>query len=167
MSATPSLLDKDAVLGINKILITVGVMAAIGITGYLVYKGIKNAKSKADSKREDNDTKNELNRLIVQGIKPTLNQTQISGIANALFGAMDGYGTNYDTVAREFAKINNDADMLSVAKAYGVREVSSGRLNPEPNFTGTLQAALKSELSSSEISAINGVLARKGIKNRL
>ncbi len=167
MGATPTLLDKDAVSGINKILITVGVMAAIGITGYLVYKGIKNAKAKADSKREDADNKNELNSLIVSGIKPTLTQAQISGIANALFGAMDGYGTDYNSIAHEFAKINNDADMLSVAQAYGVREVSSGNLNPEPNFTGTLQAALKSELSSSQVSAINGVLSRKGIKNRL
>lgn len=164
MTASAQIIDVKA---IKPLLITVGVMAAIGVASYLIYKGIKNAQLRKDSKKEAGDSVNELNNLIVQGKKPTLNAAQTSAIANSLFSAMDGYGTNYDIIAKEFAKINNEVDLLSVAKSYGVRTLSSGNLNPEPNFTGTLQNSLKEELSDPQLSAINGMLARKGILNRL
>jgi hypothetical protein len=161
------IVDDKTVKAVKGLVITVGVMAAIGIVSYMVYRKIQTQKKQKDSKDELKDSNNELNNIIVQGQKPTMKPSQISGCANSLFVAMDGYGTNWDIITKEFAKINNDADMLSVVKSFGVRTISSGNLNPEPNFTGTLQAALKDELSTERISALNGMLARKGIKNRL
>lgn len=161
------IVDDKTVKAVNGLVITVGVIGVLAVSGYLVYKGIKNAKAKKDSKREAQESTNELNNLIVQGIKPTLNSAQTTAIANSLFSAMDGYGTNYNIILKEFAKINNEVDLLSVAKAYGVRTVSSGNLNPEPNFTGTLQNTLKEECTTTQITALNGMLSRKGIKNRL
>ncbi len=165
MEAT--LVDSKTVTSIKGLVITIGVMSAIGVAGYLVYKGIKNAQAKKDSKKESQASSDQLNNLIVQGVKPTLNAAQNIAIANSLFAAMDGYGTDYNTIVKEFAKINNEVDLLSVSKAFGVRTISSGKLNPEPDFTGTLQACLKSECTDAQITALNNMLARKGIKNRL
>lgn len=140
---------------IQSLLITAGVIAGIGIVGFLVWKGIKKHKDTKDGKKEVDEAKDELNKLVVAGKKPTLAPTQITGIANTLFNAMDGPGTDEDAIIHEFAKINNDADMLSIIKAYGVRDGL------------TLQTDLKDELNSEHITALNGMLARKGIKYRL
>lgn len=162
-----ALIDGKAVGAIKPLLITVGVMVGIGITGYLVYRAIKTSKLTKSSREEASASNSELNNLLVQGKKATLSNSQSIAVANALFTAMDGYGSDYGVIAREFAKINNDVDMLSVVKAFGVRTISSGRGNPSSNFTGTLQQALKDELDDSEVTALNNMLARKGIKNRL
>ncbi len=161
------IIDSKTVGAVKGLVITVGVMAAIGIVSYLVYRKIQVQKKQQDSKDELKDSNAELNNVLVQGQKTTMNAAQISACANALFSAMDGYGSDWDILFKEFAKIKNDADMLSVIKSYGVRTVSSGNLNPEPNFTGTLQAAIKDEFRQEDITALNNMLARKGIKNRL
>jgi hypothetical protein len=161
------LINDKTIKAVKGLVITVGVMAAIGIASYLIYRKIKVETKKADSKDELKDSNSELNNVIVQGQKPTLSPSQISQTANSLFSAMDGYGTNWNIIVKEFAKINNYADLLSVIKSFGVRTIDSGRFNPTPNFVGTLAVCLKDELSSERITALNNMLARKGIKSRL
>ncbi len=160
-------INDKTVGAIRGLVVTVAVIGALGVAGFLIYRKIKLKKKEQSSKDELKDSNSELNNILVQGQKPTMNSSQISATANALFTAMDGYGTNWDVIVKEFAKIKNDADILSVAKSFGVRTISSGSLNPEPNFTGTLQNALKDELDSDRMNALNNMLARKGIKNRL
>lgn len=145
------------------------VIAAIGAAGlitYAVYKKIKNSRGQKGAKEEEKQVKSELNELISKGKTPTLTASQLSSVANNLHTAMDGYGTNYDMILKEVAKLNNDADVLGVTSSYGIREISTGRWNPEPNFKGTLGQTFVEELRSDQLTAIKNMLARKGIKYR-
>jgi hypothetical protein len=79
---------------------------------------------------------------------------------------MDGYGTDEEQIYGVFKNIKNDADFAMIQNAYGIREISSGAWNPEPNFKGTLSGALTNELSASEKDVLNNILAQKKITYR-
>lgn len=144
----------------------IAVIGGVAITSYLIYKKIKNIQAEKNSKKEVGDVDDDLKKLQQSGKRLSLTGSEISSIANNLFTAMDGYGTNYDMILKNMVRINNQVDLLAVIKSYGVRELSSGKLNPEPNFKGTLGQAFAEELSSAQLAAVNGMLARKGITHR-
>jgi len=152
--------------GWAKGVIAIAGVAGIGIASYLIYKKIKNAAALKDSTKEIADVNADLNASIKSGKKLTLSSSDVASIANNLKTAMDGYGTNYEMILKNIVKINNQSDLLAVIKSFGVRKISSGRLNPEPNFEGTLGQALVEELDDARLTAINNMLARKGITQR-
>ena len=80
---------------------------------------------------------------------------------------MDGYGTDEGTIYSVFRKIKNSGDFALLMNAYGVREISSGAWNPEPNFNGTLVGALTSELSSEDKGKVNKILQSKKIEYKV
>lgn len=99
--------------------------------------------------------------------RSTISKAQAQSFAQSLFTAMDGYGTDEDAIIGVFKNLKNDADFAMVSNAYGIREVSSGAWNPEPNYKGSLSGALTSELSQSWKDEINKILAGKKIKYRV
>jgi len=142
--------------------LSVGGLVIIGFVGYKIYKKIEENKRLAGAKKEGTDIDNDLKNAGA----PSMSNSQISQLANALFVAMDGYGTDVPAIYREIAKLKNNADVLAVKKVYGIRELSSGAGNPAPNFKGTLSQAFIDELETTQVNAINGVLAKKGITQR-
>ena len=152
--------------GWAKGLIAVASVATVLAGTYMIYKKIKHMQSLKDSKKEVDDVNADLNKEIQAGKKPTLSASQVSGIANNLKTAMDGYGSDFDMILKNMVKVNNQIDLYAVIKAYGVRKISSGKGNPSPDFEGTLGQTLAEELSGTELQALNGMLAKKGIKNR-
>lgn len=151
--------------GWAKGVLAVGLLAGIAVLGTLGYQKIKKLKEQRDSKNEALDVGKDLS--VSQKNKPqTLTQAQVSSIANALFTAMNGYGTDYNVIVQQMAKINNQTDLLAIIKSYDVRTLSSGNWNPSPNVSGTLTQHLTDELSDAQLEAINNMLSRKGIKNR-
>lgn len=144
-------------------IIAVAIVGGVGFIAYKIYKKIQQSNEEKGSKQENSQAQSELDKLIKKGIKPTYQQSQYSSYANTLWEAMDGYGTNEDLIMRVFANLKNDADFLSLSKAYGIRTVSSGVGNPEPNYRGTLSGALASELENSKIRDINASMSKKGI----
>ena len=147
--------------------LAVGGLAIVGYLGYKLMSIPKNFGENKPSRDQNNAELTEQQTLAAQGKKPTLSKAQMSHIANALFTAMDGYGTDEDAIIAQFRKMKNDLDFLGVSLTYGIREVSSGRFNPEPNFKGNLSSALISELSSYWIKKINEILANAKIKYRI
>jgi hypothetical protein len=146
--------------------IAVGVLAVIGVVGYTIYKKLKDTTSgKASGDRqEDRGWNKEFDNLNTNpSTKATMSQAQMLAFATTLFTAMDGYGTDEDTIAGIFKQMKNNADFAGVSAAYGVRELSSGRMNPEPNYKGGLSGALASELSQSWKDIINKDLASRKI----
>ncbi len=147
----------------TQIIIVVSSFAAVIGIGYLVHRKLKSMEALKGSKNELDAVNKEVG---MQKMSPTLTPSQVNIIANDLFAAMNGYGSSVDAVNANIAKLKNNADVLSVISAYGIRELSSGAGNPSPNFKGTLPASLSDELSKGEIAAINKVLAKKGITYR-
>jgi len=91
-----------------------------------------------------------------------------TSLANRLFDAFDGYGTDEDEIKVVFESLRSNADYDALKSAYGVREVSSGRFNIfVSNFEGDLPATLRDELDSDELAEINQILANKGINRTI
>jgi len=146
--------------------IAVGVLGAVGFIGYKIYKSIESRTGgkPAGDRQEDRGWNKEFDNLNSNAsTKATITQAQMLALATKLFTAMDGYGTDEDAIVNVFKQIKNNADFAGVNAAYGVREVSSGRFNPEPNYKGPLSGALTSELSQYWLDLINKHLASKNI----
>ena len=80
--------------------------------------------------------------------KATLSPAEMKGIANSIFRAMDGYGTDEDSILSDVKKCKNNADWSGVNAAWGKRNISSGNFNPSPDLkNATLSEAITDELS--------------------
>lgn len=99
---------------------------------------------------------------------PTLSSTQMKSIANSMFRAMDGYGTDEEAIISLARQAKNNADWSGINAAWGKRTISSGAWNPSPDLrNATLGEALHDELSQYWKTKINQVLSSKGIKYRV
>lgn len=154
-------MDKKTKNGI----ITVGVIAVLGLVGYKFLK-----KPKGIPEPEYVDPNVDPNRG--GGVTPpnpsTSSNIDAAQLANDLFDAFDGYGTKNDVVTDTFSALQTDADFNALVAAYATRTVSSGFGNVfVSDFSGGLIATLKKECNSSERQAINQMLSEKGITKRI
>jgi hypothetical protein len=149
----------------NKKIIRV-VLLVIG--AYVAYRIVKGVVKATPQREEEQAGMNELDILnLNSATKQKITKQQAESFANVLFTAMDGYGTDEDTIAGVFKQMKNNADFAGISAAYGVRELSSGRMNPEPNYKGGLSGALASELSQSWKDIINKDLASRKITYKI
>lgn len=100
------------------------------------------------------------------GSAPTMSEAKFKEIADKIFIAMDGYGTNTDAIINQFSLLKNNDDVMSLIAAYGIKDISSGKYNPIPDFNGNLPEALANELSQTQISELNSILVKSGITIR-
>jgi hypothetical protein len=152
--------------GTIALVVTAGVVTSVyfGIRG--IKKLIQNIDNK-NNKDEVNASEDELTRLNKNSsTKQKMTKVQAESFANAIDTMMNGYGTDSQGIKDIFYKVSNDADVLAIINAFGVRTISSGNLNPEPDFKGTLSGALREELNSDWINLINKVLSDKKITYR-
>lgn len=147
----------------------IGVLIAGGSAFALfkLYQYFGKLKEQEGQKAEADTTAKALADLTKAGKGGSLTKVQVDQLANKLQTAFAGYGTDYNAILNVFVQIKNDFDILSLRQAYGVRKISSGRFNLASDFEGTLDQTLIEELSQKDISALNMVLAKKGIKNRI
>jgi len=147
--------------------VVVGVLAGAAYALHKISTLPKNIKEGKGSRDQENAEIKEQQQLQQQGKKATLTKSQMASIANVVFNAVDGWGTDEDAIITQMKKIKNDLDYLGVSTAWGIREVSSGRFNPEPNFKGTLAGALQNDLSNYWIRKINTDFYKKKMTYRV
>jgi len=129
-----------------------GIIYLVGTAGAVwgtvaIVREVRNRRTEKGSREELKDIKDELTDLNKDAsTRQTLSPSGASSMSNSLFTAMDGYGTDSTAIAKNLLRLKNQADWLSVKKAFGIKTISSGNLNPTPDFTGTLEAALTDEL---------------------
>lgn len=139
------------------------VTALILGVGYFLYKKLKGSST---------PTNVEINKVIIggnTGFNATLSEDKMKELANKMFAAFNGYGTDVNGnngLINLFASIKNNDDLMGVIAAYGIREVDSGSWNPFSNFKGNLPETLADELSGSDLSKINSVLVKNGVNIR-
>lgn len=159
---------KDSFMGLPPWAKGAIAVAIVGGIGYLIYKTVKlpgQIQEDKSKREEDKGWNQEFDKLNSNpATKATLTKAQMSSIANKIHTAMDGYGTDELGIVAAFKQIKNNADFAGVQAAYGIKTVSSGRLNPEPDFRGPMIAALTSELSQYWKDLINKSLTNKKIK---
>ena len=84
------------------------------------------------------------------GERPTLTNAQFNMLANKLYTAMKGVGTDEDTIFSVFGQMRNTADVLKLA-VFGTKDGE------------TLEQWIRGDLSSWEINKLNRLLDNKGI----
>lgn len=151
-------------------------VVGVGVGLYIIYKIYKKVQETTSgvvtpetaAKQEDRGWSRDIDKLNQNpATRATITKAQAASFASSIWAAMDGYGTDEDAIYAIFRHLKNDADFAEVANAYGTREVSSGAWNPEPNFNGSMSAALTSEMSSDEKAVVNKILADKKISYRV
>lgn len=145
-------------------------VAVVGGVAYAVYKISKTAKGISENKgnrQEDRSWNKVFDQLNSNpATKATLTREQFITLANQAHGAMDGYGTDEDTLKRIFWQLKNDADFAGLSAAYGIRELHPGTglgwlVDP---YKGSLSGALTNELGVANVMEINKLLASRKIK---
>lgn len=148
----------------RNIIITVAVVVVLGAVALKLVKAPKGGNN-GDG---DNDDGSGSGGGGNSGGGGTTSGLDFRALANQIFEACDGYGTDEVEIALVFNKLKNNADFDALYDAYGIREVSSGRGNIfQSNFVGDLSATLRNELGSSYIDNINKSLSSKGITRQI
>lgn len=148
--------------------IAVALVGGIAYGVYAISKALRDRAENKEDKEEQKDwTSEEENINKDPKRKATLSSAQFRSMANKIYSAMDGYGTDEEAIVAVFRSLKTDGDFVGLQKAFGIRTIDSGYLNPAPNFKGTLTAAITDELSNYYKQRINKILADKKIKYRV
>lgn len=146
--------------------IAVAIVGGVAFVGYKIYKGLVIIRDKKDFKAETDAVKTELNQLnSIPTSKQTISNAAALGMANALFAAMDGIGTDITAISKQLLQLKNQADWLAVNAAYGVRKLNSGIIG-KSDFIGSLLASLTDEISTTDApytNQLNKFFKAKGI----
>jgi hypothetical protein len=99
-----------------------------------------------------------------KGVKPSYTESKYKGWAEQLYKAMDGPGTNTDVVLKIMSYQKNDADIMQLEKAFGLRRSSYAvAWLTDPT---DLKDWLRSDLSETLMKQLNQQLSRQGISKR-
>ena len=145
-------------------------VAIVGGIGYLIYSLLKKAgdvKEDKSERFEDNEWNKEFDKLQSnQSTKATLTKAQMASIANKVFAAMDGYGTDEEAIVAAFRQLKNNADYAGVQAVYGIKSIHPGTGTGWfiDSFKGNMTAALTDELTQYWKDKINAILKSKKIK---
>lgn len=91
-------------------------------------------------------------KLEKEGIKLTHPKSKYKDLANKLYAAMEGIGTDENAVFQVFSNIGNDRDFIELSSAFGIRKDED------------LTAWLASDLSSGKRAELNKYLRSRNIK---
>jgi hypothetical protein len=158
-----------------------GTAAVLYIVGSSIVKAINVAQAQASEKAKQAQLDGDINKLANQGITPTYDASQYNNWADGIQAALTGCdytmsatligiltdaGTSVWNILNQ---LNNDADFLSLTKAYGsdrviIKHWYCGYAN---DVKGGLDATLTQILNPQEISYINSQFAKKGLNSRL
>ncbi len=126
------------------------VVLVIGIAGWLLsYFGVKIFNNLRDAIR-NKDLVDKANAEIKDS-DVTLTSAQASTLADKIFSALRGWGTDEEAVYSAFRMLRSRSDLLLLSRTFGVR---GGR---------TLSEWLSSDLSQKELDKVNQILATNGI----
>ena len=155
--------------GVVKTIIAVGV--AFG--AYKVYQWYQDRERQKELALLTNAAKNELDQLQQQGVYPSYSNTSYESFSQSLEGAMTGCGTDETAIYNVMGQMNNEADIRKLIQTFDVRYyIPCQYSNPidwlqytinSKAFPGNLAQWLAFDLSTSELSKVNSVLAGKGI----
>lgn len=153
--------------------INVLVVGGLAYTAYTIYQNNKKKKDINQANTQANQAAEELKKLATKGIHPSYYDSQYEGLSQALVQAMTGCGTDKDMVFNVFRQMKNDADILRLVNAFGVRfyqpcawtspiSYSIWLVNDQA-YGGGIATWLDYDLSAGDIRKINTILSDAGI----
>lgn len=133
---------------------------------FFAYKLYKKIKHDIQSSKRNNKIEKDVKEIVDnQGEDPgahvtsnvrTYSDADYDLMAESLFEAMDGAGTDEDSIFTILSSLRTKADWYALVDAFGTRETSS----MWSNFEGTLTKWLSDELSDSEKARVNQILSK-------
>lgn len=132
---------------------------AVGV--YLIFK----YKPSKQQKQYLKEAKDRLTQLALDGIVASLPMAQFTSMANEIKQAIANCGTDEQAIYRQFKLLNNEADLMQLILVYGIAKYDGcfeGRL-PSWNVHYTLSESISSDMSDSEVRAVNNILSSKRI----
>lgn len=150
---------------IAKGIIAVATIGVTGMVGLTIYNKVKRYMAQGSGRTALSAVDKQINEAKTKGVPPpTLSAVQITSFVDQLKAAFGGVATSHDVVYNVFDKMKNDADVLSLMKAYGIQTINY----PIGSFNGTLAATMAHDMDLSSlfvksINDINDNLSKKGI----
>lgn len=136
--------------------VKIGLLVTVAIVVIVIISQIVKLLKKQDSltrgARRDTD-KSQLNYT----------DTEYKIMAENLFEAMNGIGTDENSIYTTLSKLKSAADWYRLIDVYGVREHSNSAYGGFWRFKGNLIESLNNELSSSEKARVSSILASIGV----
>jgi hypothetical protein len=149
------------------------VVAGLGLAGYAIYRHFKKAQDIKDANQASALAQGEINTLEQQGVTQSFDDSQYEAFCQRLVQAMNGCGTDEQSVYDVFRQLRNNVDIRKLIVQFGVRYYQPcAATSPisyliwqanDKAYGGGLPTWLSYDLSSSEIANINGILASAGI----
>lgn len=143
------------------------VIGGIAIVYFTTKQIIDRIKEQATTKKQRESVttqKNELKKLLNQGVKLSYPESQYRTWADQIsseFGGCDPLNSSYGKFVNILYKLKNDADFLALTTAYDIRTYDQCGIGSD--FTGNLQQAVNDEFDNNEIVKINTELAKQKI----
>lgn len=144
-------------------LINVVIVLVILIIVYKLYKKIKkdinnnirNSKIEKDIRDIVNTHGSDPGAQVTSEVR-TYTDADYDLMAESLYEAMDGAGTDEDAIFEILSSLRTKADWYALVDSFGTRETSS----MWSSFKGTLAKWLSDELTSSEKAKVNQILSK-------
>lgn len=135
-----------------KTIITIIIIVILLLIVWKLYQKAKKSIDEAIEQKRNQKALEALNNTNSQDVGGQIVSTaqtfalaEYTQMANDLFIAMDGVGTDEETILKTLAKLKTKADWNKLKEAYGTRKITAWGFG----FTGTLLPSLKSELSNA------------------
>jgi hypothetical protein len=93
-------------------------------------------------------------------------EVNLRNMANTLFSAMDGCGTNNQKIYETLNKVKSQQDWLNLIRVYGTRTLEGHWYCASRDFTGSLIDSIRDEMGGfldTEIKKCNDILRSKGV----
>lgn len=142
-------------IGINTWIGLIMVAAFILFANKLFGKTAEEKKAAEDALKKDASESDKIKELKDKGVKPSYHEGLYIDLADQLFKAMDGIGTNNAAVYSVFKKVKNDVDFVMLLRAFGTRKGEN------------LQSWVHGDLKPEIISELNQIMAKKGVTYKI
>ncbi len=146
--------------------VRIALMIGGGVLGYILIRrlftgGAAQMKSNIESA---------LSQMDAGGVRATIDEPRAKLLAEQLFAAMDGNGSDEAAIYSVFSQLQNAADLLMVMRAFGARPygATGGNDNAVAKWLGwstmlDLNGWLRKELSMRELKRIEHEYKRLGM----
>ncbi len=141
----------------------IGGIALVAVAGYVIYRKI--VLTKADTDKTEMEAN--LRYLTVKKKELTIDEGKAMLIAQQLFDAMNGVGTDAKTIHSVLEDVKTQADLLYVIRSFGVKQYgkfgeASSWIAKATGYSSPLNLSgwFKEELSGSDLERVRSVYKR-------
>ncbi len=142
----------------------------LALAGMKAYKSLFPSAEEKKSREFVDNVKDEVDKYLKQGMKPTFADSQYNAFANDIHEGMRyAVGDDYGNVQRILLLMNNDIDVAKLIKAFGVRQdyafgVPTGSPKDLITFVNSELGDDYGGLTRYRVDAVNANWKKKGIK---